>query len=200
MDDQAMDTKVNILVVDDEALIRDNLAPLLERAGFKVVVAVDGQDALNKLSHGGADLIVLDVMMPRMDGREALRLIARIKTVLRRTQVGQPPLTASQKLGSGELVLDRSARRVFLSGKELTFTPKAVTLLEYLMTHPDELIPRERLLDAVWGWDYPVGGRAVDTRIAEIRKLLADDPAEPHYIETVPGQGYRFVGEVLRLV
>ena len=243
MDDQAMDKKVNILIVDDEALIRDNLASLLERSGFKVAVAVDGQDALNKLSHVGADLIVLDVMMPRMDGREALRqlrqnhnwipvilltqvgdaaeramaleegaddylnkpfdtheLIARIKTVLRRTQVGQPPLTASQKLGSGELVLDRSARRVFLSGKELTFTPKAVTLLEYLMTHPDELITRERLLDAVWGWDYPVGGRAVDTRIAEIRKLLADDPAQPRYIETMPGQGYRFVGEVLRLV
>ncbi len=243
MDNPAMDKEVNILVVDDEALIRDNLASLLERAGFKVVIAVDGQDALNKLSHSGADLIVLDVMMPRMNGREALRqlrqsqnwipvilltqvgdaaeramaleegaddylnkpfdsheLIARIKTVLRRTQTGQPPLTASQKLGSGDLVLDRSARRVFLNGKELTFTPKAVTLLEYLMTHPDELIPRERLLDAVWGWDYPVGGRAVDTRIAELRKLLSDDPTEPRYIETVPGQGYRFVGEVLRLV
>ncbi len=243
MDDQVMDKKISILVVDDEALIRDNLASLLERAGFKVTMAVDGQDALKKLSHGETDLIVLDVIMPRMDGREALRqlrqnrnwtpvilltqvgdaaeramaleegaddylnkpfdsheLIARIKTVLRRTQVGQPPLTASQKLGSGDLILDRSARRVFLNNKELTFTPKAVTLLEYLMTHPDELIPRERLLDAVWGWDYPVGGRAVDTRIAELRKLLADDPDEPRYIETVPGQGYRFVGEVLRLV
>lgn len=243
MDSQTMDRKINILIVDDEALIRDNLASLLERSGFKVVVAVDGQDALNKLSHVGADLIALDVMMPHMDGREMLRqlrqnrnwipvilltqvgdaaeramaleegaddylnkpfdtheLIARIKTVLRRTQVGQPPLTASQKLGSGDLVLDRSARRVFLRGKEVTFTPKAVTLLEYLMTHPDELITRERLLDAVWGWDYPVGGRAVDTRIAEIRKLLADDPAEPRYVETMPGQGYRFVGEVTRLV
>jgi DNA-binding response OmpR family regulator len=243
MDDQSMDKKVNILVVDDEALIRDNLASLLERSGFKVTVAVDGQDALNKLNHAGVDLIVLDVMMPRMDGREALRqlrenrnwipvilltqvgdaaeramaleegaddylnkpfdtheLIARIKTVLRRVQVGQPPLTASLRLGSGDLVLDRSARRVFLNGTELTFTPKAVTLLEYMMTHPDELITRERLLDAVWGWDYPVGGRAVDTRIAEIRKLLTDDPAQPRYIETVPGQGYRFIGEVLRLV
>jgi DNA-binding response OmpR family regulator len=243
MDDQSMDKKVNILVVDDEALIRDNLASLLERSGFKVTVAVDGQDALNKLNHAGVDLIVLDVMMPRMDGREALRqlrenrnwipvilltqvgdaaeramaleegaddylnkpfdtheLIARIKTVLRRVQVGQPPLTASLRLGSGDLVLDRSARRVFLNGTELTFTPKAVTLLEYMMTHPDELITRERLLDAVWGWDYPVGGRAVDTRIAEIRKLLTDDPTQPRYIETVPGQGYRFIGEVLRLV
>ncbi len=243
MEDQTMDKKVSILIVDDEALIRDNLASLLERSGFNVAVAVDGQDALNKLGHVGADLIVLDVLMPRMDGRETLRqlrqnrnwipvilltqvgdaaeramaleegaddylnkpfdaheLIARIKSVLRRMQVGQPPLTASQKLGSGEMVLDRSARRVFVSDQELGFTPKAVTLLEYLMTHPDELITRERLLDAVWGWDYPVGGRAVDTRIAEIRKLLGDDPAEPRYIETMPGQGYRFIGEVVRLV
>jgi DNA-binding response OmpR family regulator len=243
MEEQAMDKKVSILIVDDEALIRDNLASLLERSGFKVAVAGDGQDALNKLSHVGADLIVLDVVMPRMNGREMLRqlrqnrnwipvilltqvgdaaeramaleegaddylnkpfdtheLIARIKTVLRRTQTGQPPLTASQKLGSGDLVLDRSARRVFLNSKELTLTPKAVTLLEYLMTHPDELITRDRLLDAVWGWDYPVGRRAVDTRIAEIRKLLDDDPAQPRYIETVPGQGYRFVGEVVRLI
>jgi DNA-binding response OmpR family regulator len=126
-------------------------------------------------------------------------LIARIKTVLRRIQVGQPPLTAVQKLGSGDLVLDRASRRVFIRGKEVTLTPKAVMLLEYLMTHPDELITRERLLDAVWGWDYPVGGRAVDTRIAELRKQLMDDPVEPRYIETVPGQGYRFIGEVIRL-
>jgi DNA-binding response OmpR family regulator len=69
-------------------------------------------------------------------------------------------------------------------------------LLEYLMTHPDELLTRERLRDVVWGWDYPVGTRAIDTRIAELRRALKDDPIDPAYIETVPGQGYRFVGEV----
>jgi DNA-binding response OmpR family regulator len=52
------------------------------------------------------------------------------------------------------------------------------------------------LLDVVWGWDYPVGTRAVDTRVAELRKALNDDPAQPCYIETIPGQGYRFVGIV----
>jgi DNA-binding response OmpR family regulator len=69
-------------------------------------------------------------------------------------------------------------------------------LLEYMMTHPDELVSRERLLDVVWGWDYPVGTRAVDTRVAELRKALDDDPAQPCYIETIPGQGYRFAGSV----
>jgi len=71
-----------------------------------------------------------------------------------------------------------------------------VAVLDYLITHPDEVISRERLLDAVWRWDYPTGTRAVDVRIAELRKVLGDDPAKPRYIETVPGQGYRFVGTV----
>jgi DNA-binding response OmpR family regulator len=55
---------------------------------------------------------------------------------------------------------------------------------------------RDRLLDAVWGWDYPVGTRTVDTRVAELRRALEDDPTMPTYIETVPGQGYRFLGQV----
>ncbi|RLC55255.1 MAG: DNA-binding response regulator, partial [Chloroflexota bacterium] len=87
-------------------------------------------------------------------------------------------------------------RRALLGGRELPLTPKAVAVLDYLMTHPDEVISRERLLDAVWSWDYPTGTRAVDVRIAELRKTLGDDPTEPRYIETIPGQGYRFVGPV----
>lgn len=64
------------------------------------------------------------------------------------------------------------------------------------MTHADELVTRERLLDIVWGWDYPVGTRAVDTRIAEIRRALNDDTTDPRYIETMSVQGYRFIGIV----
>ena len=95
-----------------------------------------------------------------------------------------------------ELVLDRNSRRATISSREANLTPKAIALLEYMMTHPDELLSRERLLDAVWGWDYPAGTRTVDTRIAELRRALGDDPSDPQYIETVPGQGYRFVAQV----
>jgi DNA-binding response OmpR family regulator len=83
-----------------------------------------------------------------------------------------------------------------VGSRETNLTPKAVALLEYMMTHPDELLSRDRLLDTVWGWDYPAGTRTVDTRIAELRRALGDDPTDPQYIETVPGQGYRFVGLV----
>jgi len=228
-----------ILLVDDETAITANLAPLLERAGFEVAVAGDGEQALDQVAEFAPDLVVMDVLMPHLDGREALRrlrqqgtwtpiilltqvgeaveramaleegaddylnkpfdpheLVARIRAVLRRARPGQPSLAAAERLTCGPLMLERRSRHAWMNGKELTLTPKAVALLEYLMTHPDELVSRERLLDAVWGWDYPIGTRAVDTRIAELRRVFGDDAEHPIYIETVPGQGYRFVGRV----
>jgi DNA-binding response OmpR family regulator len=234
-----MSVKSKVLLVDDEPAITANLAPFLERSGFTVAVAADGAEALQQAAEFGPDLLVLDVLMPKIDGREVLRrlrqaddwtpiilltqvgesteramaleegaddylnkpfdpheLVARIRAVLRRARPGQPPLTSASRLVSGDLRLDRQSRRAYLGSGELHLTPKAMALLEYLMTHPDELLTRDRLLDAVWGWDYPTGTRTVDTRVAELRRALGDDPAEPLYIETVPGQGYRFVGHV----
>jgi DNA-binding response OmpR family regulator len=234
-----MTAKPKILLVDDEHAITANLSPFLERSGFVAAVAADGEEALAQVSSFSPDLIVLDILMPRLDGRETLRrlrqagnwtpvilltqvgesteramaleegaddylnkpfdpheLVARIRAVLRRARPGQPPLTSAQRLASGDLILNRQTRRAYIGSDELRLTPKAAALLEYLMTHPDELLTRDRLLDAVWGWDYPTGTRTVDTRIAELRRVLGDDPAQPRYIETVPGQGYRFVGDV----
>jgi len=234
-----MDTNPKLLLVDDETAITDRLAPFLSRAGFDVKVAADGEAALKEVVSYNPDLIVLDVLMPRLDGREVLRqlrhkgdwtpiilltqvgesaeramalmegaddyinkpfdpneLAARIKTVLRRASPGQPPLTVAERLRCGDLVVDRTKRRAYLKTKEVDLSPKAMSLLEYMVTHPDELLSRERLLDAVWGWDFPVGTRTVDTRIAELRRVLGDDPSDPQFIETIPGQGYRFIGKV----
>lgn len=234
-----MDARPRVILVDDEAAITANLSPFLERAGFEVAVAADGVSALAQIAVFRPDLIVLDVLMPQMNGREVLRrlrkaenwtpvilltqvggateramaieegaddylnkpfdpyeLVARIRAILRRARPGTPPLSAAQRLRAGRLVLDRASRRAFVDGVELMLTPKAVALLEYLMTHPDELITRDRLLDSVWGWDYPTGTRTVDTRIAELRRALGDDAADPAYIETVTGQGYRFIAAV----
>jgi DNA-binding response OmpR family regulator len=92
--------------------------------------------------------------------------------------------------------MDRIARRAWLRDAELTLTPKAMLLLDYLVTHPNELLSRERLLELLWGFDFPVGTRAVDNRVAELRRALGDDPTRPAWIATIPGQGYRFVAQV----
>ncbi|MFZ0544267.1 MAG: response regulator transcription factor [Candidatus Promineifilaceae bacterium] len=234
-----MNARTKLLLVDDEAAITDNLTPFLERSGFEVVVAADGEEALRQVGVAHPDLIIMDILMPHMNGRAALRqlrqsgdwtpvilltqvgesveramaleegaddylnkpfdpheLVARIKAVLRRTRPGERPLTAAQTLASGNLTLNRLTRRAWLDDQEIHLTPKAVALLDYLMSHADELVSRERLLDSVWGWDYPAGTRTVDSRIAELRRALQDDPTDPRFIETVAGQGYRFVGPV----
>lgn len=228
-------TEFKILLVDDEPSITDNLKAFLERAGYRVDCAADGRQALRQIESGHPDLVILDVLMPEMDGRAVLRdlrkrgnhtpvilltqvgeageramaleegaddylnkpfdpreLLARARAVLRRAQGSPVPLSSAWKLTSAGLVLDRRARRAALGERVLALTPKALSLLEYLMTHPDELITRERLLDAVWGWDYPAGTRAVDTRIAELRRALGDEADEPQFIETVTGEGYRY--------
>jgi len=234
-----MAAKSKVLLVDDERAITANLAPFLERSGFVVSVAADGVEALEQVDRFGPDLVVLDVLMPKLDGREVLRrlrqegnwtpvllltqvgesteramaleegaddylnkpfdpheLVARLRAILRRARRGQPSLASASHLRCGDLSLDRQARRLTRGQEELRLTPKAITLLEYLMMHPDELLSRDRLLDAVWGWDYPTGTRTVDTRIAELRRVLGDDASEPRYIDTVPGLGYRFVAKV----
>ncbi len=228
-----------VLLADDEAAIRANLASFLERAGYTVTVAEDGETALREIQETTPQLIILDVLMPRLDGRETLRrlrqsgnwtpvilltqisspaeravaldegaddylgkpfepyeLVARMRAVLRRSRSGQTSLAGAHRLRSGALELDRQARRAFLAAREIPLTAKAFSVLEYLMLHPDEVLTRERLLDAVWGWSYPAATRAVDTRIAELRKLLRDDADTPHFVETLVGQGYRFLGRV----
>jgi DNA-binding response OmpR family regulator len=123
-------------------------------------------------------------------------LLSRVRAVLRRSVPGERPLSASSRLRAGELELDRSARRVRLGGAELALTPKAVMLLDYLMAHPGEVHTRDRLLSALWGFDFAASTRAVDHRIAELRRVLDDDAGDPRYIETVQSMGYRFRAKV----
>ena len=231
-------SREKLLVVDDEPDLLAELVPLLKRAGYEVQTAADGQQALQRVQRQQPDLVVLDVLMPHMDGREVLRslrqagnwtpvilltrvgtpaerafslqegaddyinkpfepmeLIARIQAVLRRTRQGKLSLSSYQKLAAGELVIDRHKRQAWHREKSILLTARAFGVLEYLMLHPQEVLTREHLLDQVWGWSYPVGTRAVDMRITEIRKALGDDADRPAFIETVTGQGYCFLPE-----
>jgi DNA-binding response OmpR family regulator len=228
-----------LLLVDDDPTITNSLVPFFERAGFHVLIATNGVVALEKSQSHRPDLIVLDVLMPRMDGREVLRrlrcaglstptilltqvgdaveralaldegaddylnkpfeaheLLARVRAVLRRSQSGQPSLSTTWRLAAHDLTIDRRARRATLNGRLLDLSPKTFAVLEYLMTHPDEVVSRERLLQLVWGWEYPAGTRTVDTRMFELRKALGDDPSEPKFIGTQTGEGYCFIAPV----
>lgn len=228
-----------ILLVDDEVSITSTLSSFLELAGFRVTTLNNGQQALELIPQLKPDLMILDVLMPQLNGRETLRrlrqqgdwtpvilltqvkgqadrimaleegaddylnkpfdpqeLVVRIRAILRRTQSSRPRLQSARRLVSGSLVLDRAARRVYQNMREIPLTPKAVSILEHLMLYSDELVSRERLLDAAWGWENAVGTRVVDTRVAELRKALGDDATNPSLIETLPGQGYRFIGKV----
>lgn len=224
-----------LLLVDDDRSITDALAPLLRREGFDVTVAGDGERALAEIAAREPDIVVLDVMLPGIDGRGVLRelrvagrtvpvvlltsvgeageraraldegaddylnkpfdpgeLVSRVRAILRRVGRGTPSLAGSGRVRAEDLTVDRVARRFWLAGTELVLTPKAAALLDFLLTHPDELFTRERLLEVVWGFEHPVGTRAVDHRVAELRRVLADDAGAPRWIETVPGTGYRF--------
>ena len=228
-----------LLLVDDEDAIRAGLAAALKRANFHVIEARDGEEALRLVEERRPDLIVLDILMPKLDGREVCRrlrqagnwtpvimltqisatgekissleegaddylnkpfssreLLARIAAVLRRARADPVPLSSAWRLAAGRLILDRRARRAVLDGATLAVKPKTLALLEYFMTHPDELLTRERLLNDVWGWDYPAGQRTVDTRVAELRRALSDDAEHPAFIETAPNEGYRFISPV----
>ncbi|MBR7839067.1 response regulator transcription factor [Actinospica durhamensis] len=233
------DARPVVILADDDDAITSNLAPFLERAGFAVHVASDGEAVLELVERLDPDGCILDVLMPRADGREVLRrlrsdghwlpvilltqvggsteraialeegaddylnkpfdpheLLARLRAVLRRARPGRRPLSASPTLRAGSLRMDRISRRAWLRDTELLLTPKAMLLLDYLLTHPDELMTRDRLLEVLWGFEFPVGTRAVDNRIAELRRALGDEPTRPQWIATVPGQGYRFVERV----
>ena len=230
---------VSLLLVDDDPSIIGQVGAFLERAGYRVTGESDGARALERIDALRPDLVVLDVLLPGMDGRAVLRalrakgdrrpvilltkigkaseralaleegaddylnkpfspreLLARIRAVLRRAHETAVPLASAWKLAAGELTVDRRAHRAALGGRTLVLKPKALALLEFLMTHPDELLTRERLLNSVWGWDIPAGERTVDTRVAELRRALGDDADRPTFIETVPSEGYRFIAPV----
>lgn len=228
-----------LLLIDDEEAITSVLGPFLSRSGFAVRTAADGAAGLATFHENGADVVVLDVSMPVLDGREVLRrirasgtwtpivmltqigtageramtldegaddylnkpfdpleLVARVRAVLRRSGGGRPLAAEQRLLKADRLEVDRVGRRAMLAGREVNLTPKALLLLDYLISHPGEVHARQRLLEVLWGFEHPVGTRAVDNRVAELRRVLADDAGDPTYIETVAGQGYRFIAQV----
>ena len=225
----------HILVVDDEKLIVKGIKFSLEQDGMEVTAAYDGEEALQYIKEGNFDLVVLDVMLPKMDGLQVcqqvrefsqipiimvtakgedmdkimgleygaddyitkpfniLELKARIKAILRRSvkKVTAEP-QAKNVLKARDLELAYDSRRVFINGKEVNLTAKEFDLLELLMENPGKVYSREKLLDTVWGYDYPGDVRTVDVHVRRLREKIEANPSEPTYIFTKWGVGYYF--------
>ncbi len=237
---------ITVLVVDDEPILRETITYNLTREGFRVEVAADGEEALDRARAIAPDVIVLDIMIPKLDGLQVLRtlrdtsqvpilllsarsdeidrilglelgaddylpkpfamreLIARVKAMVRRMRLtpedvtAEPSEPARQRIVSGALTIDVLARRASLGDRSIELKPKEFDLLLYLAKRPGIVISRSALLREVWGYDYPVDTRTIDVHIRGIRQKLVSDPAEPPYIETVRGYGYRFAGQASR--
>ena len=224
-----------VLVVDDEPTIVEVVGTYLERAGFAVERAMDGLEALRLAELHRPDLVVLDLMLPGLDGFEILRrlrerpgkpvavimltargeesdrlvglrlgaddyvvkpfspaeLVARVEAVLRR--VSPPPEEdETPPIERGPLRIEPAGRRAFLDGAELDLTMREFDLLAYLAARPGRVFSRDQLMEAVWETPFFTDTSTVTVHIRRLRGKLGDDPAEPRFIETVWGVGYRF--------
>jgi two-component system alkaline phosphatase synthesis response regulator PhoP len=220
-----------ILVVDDETAIVELLSYNLEKAHYGVLVARDGIEALRLARERRPDLVILDLMLPGLDGLEVCReirkhgdtpiimltarseevdrvvglelgaddyvvkpfsvreLMARIKTVLRRTKAQAQP--SGGTLRAGDLSLRPQEHEVHWRQIPVELTPLEFDLLETLMQHAGQVLTREQLLSRVWGYDYHGDSRVVDSAIKRLRAKLRKAGAGSAPIATVRGVGYR---------
>lgn len=228
-----MSETVSVLVVDDEATIRKLIHSYLRNEGWDVFTAANGSEAVELTRSRQPDLVVLDVLMPGIDGIEALRqirafsdvyvimltaraeetdkliglavgaddyltkpfspreLIARIKAMLRRPR--QPSALQDLVVSRGSVEIDSERRSVRVDTETKELTALEFDLLVALAAHPGRVFSRSQLLERVWGWDHYGDERVVDVHIRNLRKALGDDAADPKWIGTVRGVGYRFI-------
>ncbi len=226
-----------ILVVDDEPSICEVLELYLRRAGYRVQVAADGPAALRALTAELPDLVVLDVMLPGVDGLEITRrlrvegstpvilltarteeadrilglelgaddyvvkpfsppeLVSRVRAVLRRTQAAVPTAAAAPSLRLAGLSLDRQRHSVVVGGREVVLTAKEFDLLWFLASHAGQVFNREQLLEQVWGGAQFLDASTVTVHVRRLREKLEANPANPRYVQTIWGVGYRFSTE-----
>ena len=221
-----------VLVVEDEESFSDALSYMLRKEGYEVAVAVNGPDALEEFDRGGADLVLLDLMLPGLPGTEVCRqirqrsgvpvimltakdsevdkvvglelgaddyvtkpfssreLVARIRAVLRRG--GEPDELLPLVLEGGPVRMDIDRHVVSVNGENVKLPLKEFELLEMLLRNAGRVLTRMQLIDRVWGSDYVGDTKTLDVHIKRLRAKVEADPAEPRYILTLRGLGYKF--------
>jgi len=226
-----------VLLVEDEESFVDALTVGLKKEGFRVEVARDGMEALNKFDAVQPDVVLLDVMLPRISGIDVCRqlrkktqvpiimvtakgaeidtvvglevgaddyitkpyrtreLVARMRAVMRRVPNDSAASVADldgNTLVVGEVLLDPDQHKVLVKGAEVAMPLKEFELLHILLANAGRVLPRETLIDRVWGTDYVGDTKTLDVHIKRLRAKIEDDPANPTRIVTIRGLGYKF--------
>jgi two-component system response regulator RegX3 len=223
-----------ILVVEDEASFSDALSYVLTKEGYEVVVADTGDGAIAIFDKGGADLVLLDLMLPGLSGTEVCRqlrsrsnvpiimltakdtevdkvvglelgaddyvtkpyskaeLIARIKAVLRRQS--DLPESIDPILVAGPVRIDVERHQVNVNNESISLPLKEFEVLEYLVRNSGRVLTRAQLIDRVWGSDYFGDTKTLDVHVKRLRAKIETDPANPVFIQTIRGLGYKFEG------
>lgn len=223
-----------ILVVEDEESFSDPLSYLLRKEGYEVAVADDGPSALDEYDRNGADLVLLDLMLPGLPGTEVCRqlrnrgnvpvimltakdgeidkvvglelgaddyvtkpyssreLVARVRAVLRRG--AENDAGAQQAVEAGPVRMDVERHVVTVNGQPVAMPLKEFELLEILLRNAGRVLTRMQLIDRVWGSDYVGDTKTLDVHVKRLRSKIEPDPANPRYLVTVRGLGYKFEG------
>ncbi len=231
-----MTTQPVVLVVEDEPSFVEALTIGLSREGFHVVSVGDGFEALQCFDEVQPDIVLLDVMLPRLSGIDVCRqlrkkshvpiimvtakgaeidtvvglevgaddyitkpyrmreVVARMRAVLRRSP-GDPAIASELSPGSlavGDVVLDPDEHRVTVDGEDVSLPLKEFELLHLLLANAGRVLPRETLIDRVWGSDYVGDTKTLDVHIKRLRAKVEPDPTTPTRIITYRGLGYKF--------
>jgi DNA-binding response OmpR family regulator len=223
-----------ILLVDDEESIQKLLAYPLEREGYRVLQARDGEEALARFATERVDLVVLDIMLPKLDGLEVCKRLraesevpiimltarddeldkvlglelgaddyitkpfsirefrSRVRALLRRASVSRHTAEGGDVISVEGLTIDLARRAVEIGGQRVQLTYVEFELLRILASHPGRVYSRRMLLEALWGGADYREPRTIDVHVRHLREKLEHDPAEPEYLLTVRGVGYRF--------
>jgi DNA-binding response OmpR family regulator len=218
-----------ILIAEDDRNTAELVKLYLEKAGYAVLLAHDGAEALDIWRQKRPDLLVLDLMLPTLDGLEVFRsvraeantpvimltarstehdklygldigaddyitkpfspreLVARVRTVLRRTAREEP----TTPIAVGDLLVDFVRHEVRLRGELAHLTPKEFGLLSVLAREPGRAFARAELLEKVFGHNYEGLERTLDVHVMNLRKKIEADPTQPVYVQTVYGIGYK---------
>jgi two-component system response regulator RegX3 len=221
-----------VLVVEDEESFSDALSYMLRREGYEVDVATTGPDALTSFERTGADLVLLDLMLPGLSGTEVCRelrsrshvpiimvtardtevdkvvglelgaddyvtkpfssreLLARIRAVLRRGAEPEELLTTTVEAGRVRMDVERHV--VSVDGEQVPMPLKEFDLLELLLRNAGRVLTRGQLIDRVWGADSVGDTKTLDVHVKRLRSKIEPDPANPKYLVTVRGLGYKF--------